>query len=216
MIVVSDLEGTLSAGATWRGFGRYIKEHRSALRYNLFFAIRLPGMMLVQMGLINRRDFQNRWFVDMIKLLTDATPESVAHMAEWVVEHELWPGRREDVLAEMAQHREARARIIVASGIYQPIAEAFARRFGAEAAATPLEITDGRARVVGEISVREVKVERVQATLGGQEVDIAYGDSGADVPMMELGKVQVAVYPDRALRRIAEARGWRILEGGRA
>ena len=41
----------------------------------------------------------------------------------------------------------------------------------------------------------------------------AFGDTGADIPLLSLATRSVAVYPDTDLRREAVARGWEILEG---
>jgi HAD superfamily phosphoserine phosphatase-like hydrolase len=212
MIVVSDLEGTLTDGATWRGTGNYLKQHRSALAYSLFFISRAPVIPLARLNLIDQQHAKNRWLEDLLRLFTHATPDEVEHMGEWVVEHEMWPKRRRDVLDELEAHRRAGARIIVASGTYQPVAEAFARRIGAEVLASPLEVADGRVRVVGGLSVQETKARRVRAYLDGAAVDHAYGDTASDVPLLELAAHPVAVCPDAGLRRVAEARGWRILE----
>jgi HAD superfamily hydrolase (TIGR01490 family) len=39
-----------------------------------------------------------------------------------------------------------------------------------------------------------------------------YGDRGSDVPFLELVGEKFAVHPDRALRKIARARGWNIID----
>lgn len=213
-IIVSDMEGTLTTGATWRGVGEYLKQYRDPRAYRRFFVARLPGAFLARRGLIDEQNFKNRWIVDLLRLFTDATPDSFAHLCEWVVEHELWPHRRQDVLDEIARHRQTGARVIVASGVYQPLVEVFATRIGAEALGTPVEIKDGRVRVVGEVAVRHLKAEQVRGLLDGAGVDVAYGDTDSDVPLLELARQAVAVYPNKALRKVARTRCWRVIEVG--
>jgi len=41
---------------------------------------------------------------------------------------------------------------------------------------------------------------------------VAYADSYCDLPLLERVAEPVAVRPDRRLRRIAEQRGWEILD----
>jgi HAD superfamily hydrolase (TIGR01490 family) len=63
----------------------------------------------------------------------------------------------------------------------------------------------GRAKAA---AVREL-AEREHVDLG---VSTAYSDSHTDLPFLEAVGNPVAVNPDRALRRIAAERGWRVLE----
>lgn len=214
MAVASDLEGTLTTGATWRGFGRYLKLHRSALAYRWFLLTHLPGVPLVKAGLIDEQNYKNRWLADLLRLYAGATKAEVEHMAEWVVEHEMWPARRQPVLDELERYRREGQRVIVASGTYQPIAEAFARRIGAEALGTALEFADGRltGRLIGPSRVRQDKADQVLAALNGDRLAAAFGDTDSDVPLLEASECAVAVAPERKLRRIAETRGWRIIE----
>jgi len=212
-IVATDLEGTLTTGATWRGFGNYLKQYRSALAYNLFLAVRLPMPVLVWTGLLDQQRAKSAWITDQLKLFTDATADDAVHMAEWVVEHEMWPHRRPDVLAEIAAHRERGLRVILATGTYQPIAEAFAARIGAEALGTPLKFVDGR--LVGTdapVSVKGEKADNLRERIGDEEILAAYGDTASDIPMLEMAEQPTAVYPDRRLRAAAQAHNWRIID----
>ncbi len=221
MIIASDLEGTLTTGATWRGFGRYVRKHGRALPGTLFLVSRLPGVPLARAGLIDKRAYQVAWIADEIRLLRGATHEQIEQMGEWVVEHEMWPRRREDVLAELEARRREGARIVIVSGTYQPIADAFARRIGAEAIGTPLLFEDGRGslakpdftgRLASPLVTLELKVQALTALLGdGVRPDAAYGDTLPDLPMLEMSAEPVAVYPDAKLRAVAVERGWRIV-----
>jgi HAD superfamily hydrolase (TIGR01490 family) len=215
--VVSDLEGTLTAGAMWRGFGEYLKRHRSALTYQLFFFSRVIFIPIAKIGLINERDFKSQWVIDLLKQFRGADADEVQRMVAFVVDTEMWPKRRSDVIAELEAHRVAGRRVIIATGVYQPIADEFARRIGVEAVSTLLEVdASGRltGNVAGEISVSAEKVERLHAALNGDTILAAYGDTEPDIPMLSLAAEPVAVYPDAKLRAAALAKGWRILESG--
>ena len=54
-IIVTDLEGTLTTGSSWRGFRSYFKQNYSALAYNLFFARFLLRFPLMKLGLLNHQ-----------------------------------------------------------------------------------------------------------------------------------------------------------------
>ncbi len=236
MIIASDLEGTLTTGTTWRGFGRYLRRHGRALPQTLFLISRLPGVPLARAGIIDKRAYQVAWIADEIRLLRGATPEQIEQMGEWVVEHEMWPRRRADVLDELEAHRRDGARIVIVSGAYQPIADAFARRIGAEAIGTPLLFEDGditrsspdarhprelpgslakpnfTGRLAAPMVTLDGKVQALRALLGdGARIDAAYGDTLPDLPMLEMSAGPVAVYPDAGLRAVATGRGWRIV-----
>ena len=137
-VVATDLEGTLTAGSTWRGVGRYLSEHGHRGRYRRFFWLRLPQVFLARRGIIDLQAFRERWMHDLTALLRGMSREQIEAMADWVFEQELWPGRREDVLDELQAARQDGARIVVASGTYTPIAARFAERLGAEAIGTDL------------------------------------------------------------------------------
>lgn len=212
--VVSDLEGTLTTGETWRIVGEYLAAHGRGWRYRLFFYSHLPGAMAARAGLINAQRYRERWFEDMTALLAGFSRAQVEELMGIVAE-ELWRARRAHVVAELERHRAAGARVLIASGTYQQAAEAFAARIGGEAIATPIQFDDaGRAtgRLDGVVSTGEVKAARVRAWLGNDELLAAYGDTEGDIPMLRLAAQPVAVCPDAALRAEAVKCGWRIIE----
>ena len=142
-------------------------------------------------------------------------------MAEWVVGEHLWPTRRQAAIdavratAERARRDHAGARLVLATGAYQPLGEAFARRIGADVAlGTPLELRDRlvTGSLAGPTASGEAKAAAVLAEAAGGEVLAAFGDTVADIPLLRLAMRSVAVAPDTGLRREAAARGWELLE----
>ena len=59
------------------------------------------------------------------------------------------------------------------------------------------------------------KLNKIKKRLGVDRIDVAYGDTSADIPMLEMAKHPVAVYPDETLKSMALVRGWEIF-GDRA
>lgn len=219
-LVVADLEGTCTAGATWRGVGRWLAANGRRGRFRRFLAPRLAAVPLVRLGLISREGFRNRWIRDLAVLLEGLTADELADAARWVVDEELWPRRRTAVVAELEAAAAAGKRVALASGTYQPVLAAFVDRMAAGAAGpilalgTPLEVRDGRAtgRLAAPIGTGRRKAERVRDAAGGAPVALAFGDSLADLPLLEAAAEAVAVAPDDELRPVALARGWRIVD----
>jgi phosphoserine phosphatase len=147
-------------------------------------------------------------------LIRQYSESQVAAMAEWVVEHELWPKRRQAMLDELAQHRAANKRVVVASGAYQPVLAAFCARLDVECIGTPLEMRDGRltGRLSGPLNVADTKAASITRLTAGQPIEMAYGDTVQDLPLLKLAKTPVAVNPEPKLRALALAHGWRIIE----
>ena len=219
--VVSDLEGTLTTGETWRALGTEAERRIGRARYLAFMAKRLPAMGLVLAGRAPKRPFQDEWLQGLAACFAGLEVSAFEAVSERAVAAELWPKRREDVMAALRVHLAAGERVVVASGSLQPLVVAFARRLGeatertVEALGTPLEVAQGRltGRLSGPVCAGEEKARRVHAYLGEERLSAAYGDSDADVPLLLLSDAPVAVYPDEVLRKTAQDLGWAVLDG---
>ena len=211
-VIFTDLEGTLTTGSSWRGFRSYFKQHYNALKYNLFFSRFLVRFPLMKLGLLNRQKTMTTWLQAEIGLMRGMPVSEVNAMAEWGVFTEMWPKGRSDVLFELEKKRLSGAQIVVVSGAYQPIVEAFARKMDAEAIGTPLVYEGGvLAGIALPVNSDQHKAEKVRFRYPNARIAAAYGDTLSDLPMLEMSEQPVAVYPDRKLRRVAEKRGWRVM-----
>jgi len=70
---------------------------------------------------------------------------------------------------------------------------------------------NGTLPMTGGLVANEGKIEQVLSRLGVDKVDVAYGDTILDVPMLEKADHPVAVYPEAKLKVIAQERGWEII-----
>ncbi len=211
MIVISDMMGTLTTGSPVLGMVSWVREHQSKLRANLFMAGTIPSYFFAKRGWIDWQTWGQNLMINSLGLVRDATPETLNQIAEWAVERDLWPARREDVLARLTDHTQKGARVYIASSVFEPTVAAFAKRIGAQAIGTPLEIVAGRLRLGADLVASRRKIDQVLSQLGVQRVDVAYGDTAQDIPLLEYADHPVAVYPDAALKAVALERGWEIL-----
>lgn len=220
-IIVSDMDGTLSTAETWRGVHEWVLANHPSPAARRFVPLRLPMVALVRLGLRDREAFRARWLRGHARLLRGVPLDQLEVLGEWVVESRLWPSRRQvavDALASAvreARGADPRTEVILATGAYEPIARAFARRVGADIAlGTPLEVRDGIATggLAKPVQSGAEKAAAVLTHAAGGEILVAFGDTSADVPLLELARRPVAVAPDPALRRVAERRGWEVLE----
>jgi phosphoserine phosphatase len=211
MIVASDLMGTLTTGSPFLGLVDWIRHNQSRFRANIYFAAVMPSYILAKNGWIDWQAWGQKLMVDSLAYIKNANPENLAHASEWVVEHDFWKKRREDIVARLVNHREQGAKVYIASSVVEPFIEPFAKRIGAQAIGTPVEIVDGRVQMVGELMANDKKIEQVLSRLGIDRVDVAYGDTILDVPLLEHAHHPVAVYPDAKLKAIALQRGWEII-----
>lgn len=219
-IVVSDMDGTLTTAETWRGVHQWIRANYPSAAASRFITVRLPIVFLARTGLINKERFRARWLEDQTKLLRGLRAEQLNLMGEWVVEHLLWPARRiEAVTAVQTAFTAARAtdpatELVLATGGYQPIAAAFAKKLGATIAlGTPFEVVDGIAtgKLAAPTQSGEEKARAAQACAAGGRILAAFGDTAADIPLLKLAERPVAVAPDRALSFEATRMGWERL-----
>ena len=211
MIVVSDMMGTLTTGSPFLGLVDWVKHNQSKTQANLRMAAIMPAYVLAKGGLIDWQAWGQKLMVDSLGYIRNADEEKVRQVAEWIVEHDFWKKRRADVIERLVKHREAGAQVYIASSVVEPFIEPFAKRIGAQVLGTPTEIVNGKLRMVGELKANEKKIEQVLSRLAIERVDVAYGDTVMDIPMLEHADHPVAVYPDKKLKAVALERGWEII-----
>ena len=211
MIVVSDMMGTLTKGSPFLGVVDWIKHNRSKLYANFIMASMTPSYLLAKNGLIDWQKWGQRLMIDSLAYIKNADDKNLRQVSEWIVEHDLWKKRRDDVITRLVKHREEGAQVHIASSVFEPFIAPFAERIGAQAIGTPVKIVNGKVQMVGELVADEKKIEQVLSRLGVDRVDVAYGDTILDVPLLEHADHPVAVYPDTKLRVYAVERGWEIM-----
>ena len=203
--------GTLTTGSPILGLLDWIKVHQSKSQARWLLASMMPSYLLVKIGLIDPQPWGQGLMVKSLTWLKDMDEEKFAQSCEWAVEHNLWLKKRESVIARLHEHVMQGAQVYIASSVVQPIADAFARRIGVQAIGSPVEIEEGKVRLVDGLVKSERKIQEVLQRLQVEQVDYAYGDTFMDIPMLENAVHPVAVYPDEKLHQTAIANGWEIM-----
>jgi len=116
----------------------------------------------------------------------------------------------------IAEHKAAGRSVYIVSAAPREIVAPMALYLGAkDAIASEARVVAGR--YTGQMLRYEFgpqKAETIREIAERDGIDLqdswAYSDSATDVPMLEVVGHPVAVNPDRALRRIAEMRGWPV------
>ncbi|NJN79987.1 MAG: haloacid dehalogenase-like hydrolase [Anaerolineales bacterium] len=157
MIVVSDMMGTLTTGSPFLGLVDWVKHNQSKWQANLTIASIMPSYLLAKNGIIDWQLWGQKLMIDSLAYIKNADEEKLKQVSEWVVEHDLWKKRREDVIERLIKHREGGAQVYIASSVVEPFIEPFAKRIGAQVSGTPVEIKDGRIKMVGELVASEKK-----------------------------------------------------------
>jgi phosphoserine phosphatase len=147
-------------------------------------------------------------------LIPNSSLSVLDEVMEAVVERELWPKRREKAISLLQDYHQSGAEIIIISATYQPAVDRFAKRIGDDRTSgigTPVNITADGITLAEKITTRGMKLERLRAVIGSSPIDVALGDTFADIPLLEQAAHPIAVFPDKTLLQRAEQEGWQIL-----
>jgi len=158
----------------------------------------------------------------MLGLLAPHQPSDLAAWHEQFMAEVIRPAMSEPALALVRQHQEAGDLCAIVTATNHFVTAPIARAFGIRhLIATEPDMHKGRytGRITGTPSFREGKIVRVRDWLAGMNLaleDFAkstfYSDSVNDLPLMETVTHPVATNPSAALRDVARARGWPVLD----
>lgn len=125
---------------------------------------------------------------------------------------------RPQIVDEVRFHKARGAHTVLLSASTSYICEPARRHLSMDAVlSTTLEVENGifTGRTRGRYCYGAEKLVRAAAYCRSMDIALSecyyYGDSFADLPVLEKIGFPVCVHPDRALRRIALQRGWRTI-----
>ena len=209
-----DLDKTIIAGSSALAFSRPFRRQglitrRAVLRSGYAqLLIMLSGADAATMDALRRRitALCTGWEVAQIQAIVAETLHEIVEPLVYAEATEL-----------IAEHRAAGDEVVVLSASGLEVVAPIAALVGADRCiATRRAVRDGR--YTGEIELYLYGQQKAQAARdvaaaqGYRLADCrAYSDSITDLPLLEAVGHPTAINPDRALRRIAEERGWPIL-----
>ena len=150
------------------------------------------------------------------KLTSGWEQEKVRQVVTEVLDEVISPLIYAEALELIHDHRAAGRLIVIVSSSPEEIVEPLARMLDVDRwIATKPKVVDGL--YTGELefyAYGPAKADAIEKLAAQDDIDLsgsfAYTDSPSDLPMLEAVGNPVAVNPDRALRRIADERGWRV------
>ena len=172
--------------------------------------------------LIQKSSFQRIWITNTAWLVRDVSVNRANQIWDWVIEHQIAPQLRPEIIDAINEHKENGRRIFILSGTFEPFIERLAIELNLDGyIATPIESKNGlyTGKVEQPLCIGHGKLERLKMFLEGQdgkEIDISksyfYTDSAADIPVMKEFGHPIAVYPDNELAKIATNNEWEIIK----
>jgi HAD superfamily hydrolase (TIGR01490 family) len=178
----------------------------TAAAWQLLFALRGAG-----------HDAVKRAAEDGLSVLRGYTPEELRSLVAGQMERVLKPLVYAESLDLVELHRSRGEPVYIVSATLQEIVQAIADDLGFDGAlGTVCEVVDGKytGRAIRALHADE-KARCIRELDHDLAASTAYSDSHTDLAFLEAVGHPIAVNPDRALRRIAVARGWPVLEFGR-
>jgi HAD superfamily hydrolase (TIGR01490 family) len=228
-----DVEGTLFDGNIWRTIVNHHRAHgvgRNAVR--LYLGVHVPVWYAYRAGLISRERAMTAWARDIAWLMRGWPVERAGAAFDWIVEHEILPVARPATLDALRAHQQQEHRTVLISGGPEPLIQALAARLDVRhAIGTRWAVHNSRytGHIVPPLCMGQGKAARFDEFLAddlspfpspdrngvSRAIDLrasyAYGDTLADVPMLERVGHPVATYPQPALAVLARERGWKVI-----
>lgn len=173
-----DMDYTLYKKYLWQALfahHRHKRFKRSAL-YG-FTAYHYPLWILTKVHLLSRDFFYHHNAANLAWLVGCVPVELAETIWDWIIENEIMPHLRPEMVTAIEDHKNLVHRLILISGSFTPLLDKLAIHLGIEGAiATPLEAKDGHytGRIVPPLNVGKGKVERLKQFLdeAGREIDL--------------------------------------------
>ncbi|MGI4877780.1 MAG: HAD-IB family phosphatase [Janthinobacterium lividum] len=210
--VIYDMDKTITRSPTYTRWLVYWALREAPWRLGLLPLAGIAGIGF-RAGLLSRGRLKE---IAQALLMGDAAPRARVHLravefAATVVSRGLMPG----AVAQLAADRAAGHDIVIATASYAFYARAIAAALGVDHVVATGSVWHGerlRARIAGDNCYDAAKAAMVAAAFPGERFVRAYSDHVSDAALFALADEPVAVTPSAALRRLAAARGWRVVD----
>lgn len=215
-VAIIDLDNTLVRGSALFHFGAHlVRSRRLAARHLLRFVVAETAYAWAHRETAELPVEVAQRALGVVKGLRHS---DVVGWADAFADTRLRRHLNTDMVLALEDLKKAGYATYLATASPQELADAVARAVGMDGAiGTRAEVIGGRytGDLAGPIVHGVVKARLVRAMLDKEGFDadgaFAFSDSVTDLPLLTLVGRPVATNPDRELRRIARANGWRIV-----
>jgi HAD superfamily hydrolase (TIGR01490 family) len=210
-----DFDGTLVSGNVVRRYAFFARNHPSKLKAILKFSKLVASVpLLMGLDLYSRRVFNEYFYREYRGMQREWLLDLGERLFREEIQPSIYPGSKELVEAD---RRQGFRPVLVTGELDFALAQV-ARYFGFDALiSNALVYEKGAATgaVAAPLIAEQEKVRAIRQICRQLDAEPAYckaySDSFSDTPMLESVGIPVAVNPDRRLRRIAQKRGWPIV-----
>ena len=214
---IYDMDRTVTRHATYTPFLLHCARHRAPWRL-LLLPFAILSMLAYVLKLIDRgrlKEINHRLLLGHNRHPKELKP-LIDSFAEGTLSRNVRPGAKEAIARDKAEGR----RVVMATASYRFYAREIAERLGFDGCIGTNSILglDERvhARIDGENCYGPAKLRMIEhwlATSGLERGHIRfYSDHASDAPVFEWADEPVAVNPHDRLKKMANQRGWRIVD----
>lgn len=210
--VFFDVDGTLIKSTIVHYYAYFMRRRMHPVLYKCWYAaLLMKGVYYLALDKIDRSRFNVVFYRNYRGLPVDQIRSYVADChRDYILPHMFVEAK-----ACVDAHRSAGRTLVLVTGSIDFILEPLAAELGVHHVIAPT-LLESNGRFTGELDGRPVgeeeKARRMLAFAQAHDIDLsesyAYGDSTADLPMLEIVGHPYVVNPDKNLASIAAARGW--------
>ena len=181
----------------------------------------IPLYPLNKCKLVSDETFFNRWGKDLAFIVGGLKREEASSLFRGLAEDQVLNRLRPDMIRVLRRHQSQGQIVVLVSGTFRELLEVVGQRLGVfHVVGTKLEMLNGEytGEIISPVCFGTNKVSLFKEFINSIRLEIdfsssfAYADSISDTPMLEMVGNPVAVHPDRKLRRLAQQRGWQLIE----
>lgn len=217
-IVFSDIAGTVVAGNPWDFIRKHPLYHQEQGRRELrkFLLIYIAR----RLRLISDTTFRHYWLHHMAASFAGTSREDLLTIYRDTVTQAMADSYQQDVIARLREHQAAGAKVILVTGMFIELAEAFAEHLGMDGAiGSRMAFRDGivTGEIEGETCVGPRKLDYIKRYLAQVDANLSvsdcygYADSYSDRALLGAVGQGVATYPEARMRTFALEQGWEII-----
>jgi len=213
-LVASDLNGTLTTGSPVLAVYHWLRANQPDSPPPLFKYRILLSYLQVKAGLREIDTWGQQAMSAVLSFVREPDTQVLERLMDFVVERELWPARREKPISLLRKLHKEGGEIYLISAAYHPAVERFARYIAPERVygiGTQVLLTEEGLCLSESFISRKKKLEALLEKIGSRELDVALGDTFADIPLLERAGKAIAVHPDKRLESRAKEENWEII-----